>query len=94
METELSFLLTLLLEHKLPKGTKELIKDRIKCIQVPNAQQPARPIMPQMVTSRPSESGDLANATVSFPAAAPVIPNRLVGGEVSTGPGTKGPRKW
>jgi hypothetical protein len=33
VETELSFLLTLLLEHKLPKATQGAIKDRLKKIQ-------------------------------------------------------------
>ena len=72
----------MLLEHKLPRGTKELVKDRIKSIQVPQTVQ-ARPIMPQMVTSTPNAPLD-----------APHPPARLVGGEVSTGPGTRGPRKF
>lgn len=33
METELSFLLTILLEHKIPKATKDALKERIKKIQ-------------------------------------------------------------
>lgn len=83
METELSFLLTLLLEHKLPKGTKELVKDRIKVIQ---GNQPVTRQAPQMVTSSPSQGNIEAFSTP--------LPPRIVGGEVSTGAGTKGPRKW
>lgn len=83
METELSFLLTLLLEHRLSKGTKALVRDRVKAIQ---GQQPQRPIN-QMVTSTPTAAppADIFSAP---------LPPRVVGGEVSTGAGTKGPRKW
>ncbi len=34
--SELSFLLELLLEHKLPKVTKDAIKERIKTLQIPS----------------------------------------------------------
>ena len=41
METELSFLVTLLLDHKLPKATQGLLKERIKLLQT--APVPALP---------------------------------------------------
>lgn len=80
METELSFLLNLLLEHKLPKATKDLVKERIKVIQQPVTS------MHRMVTSQPTAAPTNLEALP--------MPARIQGGEVTTGPGTKGPRKW
>lgn len=80
--TELQFLLDLLLNHKLPKGTKALIADRVGEISksMPQATAKANPgVVAQLQTSAPL---------------APPPANRIMGGEVSTGEGTRGPRKW
>lgn len=54
MKTELSFLLELLLDHKLPKPTQKAVKDRIDFIQtapatVLHGPQGAVPVMPATV---------------------------------------------
>ncbi len=58
--TELSFLLDLLLNHKLPKGTKEAIVNRVKEIESKHGQnvgvwtQPAQPPRPPRTAQSPS----------------------------------------
>jgi hypothetical protein len=95
--TELSFLLSLLLDHKLPKAVQGLIKDRIKEIQL-TPQQPIRinPMIRDPHAQAPSTQALLDQAPIMTPAAI----KRIVGGEISTGgsasglSGTKGPRKF
>lgn len=84
METELSFLITLLLEHKLPKVTKELVKERIKGLQ--GTQVFVSAPRPPIQQSRPTVAMEAPEAVSAMP--------RLQGGEVTTGQGTRGPRKF
>ena len=44
MDTELTFLLTLLLEHKLTQPTKKLITERIKVVEAQYNAQPQQPV--------------------------------------------------
>ena len=89
METELSFLITLLLEHKLPKATKELVKERVKALQAlqPVSKQPMAPIPQRTVEQAQIIPESVMTGSVP-------LPPRIVGGEVSTGAGIRGPRKY
>lgn len=84
--SELSFLLELLLNHKLPKTTQLVIKDRIATVEE-TKQAPA--------LSRKGLSGPI-ELTMEQVAAKPLplAESRIVGGEVSTGNNSKGPRKF
>ena len=91
METELSFLLTLLLEHKLPKATKEAVKERIKGLEARKSPVVAAISSRNLVTSQNEAQ---ANENILAQAAAPSSVPRIMGGEVNTGLGIKGPRKF
>lgn len=60
MQSELSFLLELLLEHRLPKDTRTVVAARIKTVEVSLPQSQAA------IQSQPS-NGRLRNAQVSVP---------------------------
>lgn len=86
--SELSFLLMLLLDHKLSREVKALLKERIKEIESkPQAMSSQRTMA---MTQSPST---LANIEASA-LPPPIVPKRIVGGEVDTGNGTRGPRKF
>lgn len=76
METELSFLLTLLLEHKLPKATKDALKARIKEIQAnPTAMPVNARIMPPMAAAQAiAQAPSTMAALERQPGEAPVHP--------------------
>lgn len=101
--TELQFLLELLFEHKLQAATKRLIKERVRFVEqqlIP----PPRQIVPRGTTQAPSTLANLAahsEPAAADPIAAPIPPkappialSRVVGGEIGTGKGTRGPRKF
>lgn len=59
MTTELSFLIELLLKHRLPATTKDLVAQRIKEVEEHldsrmHVQMPARPLPPQVAMQSPS----------------------------------------
>jgi hypothetical protein len=114
MKSEISFLLELVLEHKLQKATQTAIKERIKELeespaQVFHARPQGFPIQ-QMAAGVAQAGVAQAQSTIAAmarhagedpplppsvaPTAPPVIPQRIVGGEVTTGANTRGPRKW
>lgn len=96
--SELSFLLILLLDHKLPKPVKDLIKDRIKEIEAKpqQARSVSIPVLGTIGAQAPSTIANLEREQVAQAPQAPLPPitNRIVGGEVDTGRGTRGPRKF
>lgn len=101
MQTEISFLLELVLNHKLPAGAKQACLERIKSVE--EALAARAPIAPQRAnaavmqtpsTQRLLEGAPSPDNVAVVAPAAPVIPPRVVGGEVSTGAGTRGPRKF
>lgn len=96
--SELSFLLILLLDHKLSKPVKDLIKDRIKEIETkPQVKSIQIPILGTIGGQAPSTLANLEREHAQPQPAAPPLPpitNRIVGGEVDTGRGTRGPRKF
>ena len=81
--TELSFLLDLLLNHKIQKVTQDAIRERIKEIELGQV-QPVRRNHPNVIdtTVTPLQMQTAMN------------PARITGGVVDTGPGLKGPRKF
>jgi hypothetical protein len=123
MQTEIRFLLDLVLEHKLPAEAKRLCLERIGEVEASLASRPSQSIMPihrpapqeqapstqrllETQLSRmasPTPESIAANAlnnvqspTIQMAALTPAIPahQRIVGGEVNTGNGTRGPRKF
>lgn len=84
METEIKFLLRLVLDYKLPAEAKKMCLERIGIVEESLANRP-RAVTPQA-----------ANPMITSTPMAPMIepPQRVVGGEISTGPGLKGPRKF
>lgn len=111
--TELQFLIHILLEHKLPKVTKELVAKRIGEVE----QNMGRPMVrntviqeqPQkLINGAPQAASTIAAmerdgvpnqtpiVTAPLPALTPsaFAMNRIKGGEVNTGKGTRGPRKF
>jgi len=98
MKTELQFLLDLLLNHKLPKGTKKLITDRIGEVENNIIPQPA--LRAPVVSSRmpPPDPLHTQFAPQVIPSAMP-LPKAEIDKEtgramVPTGNGTRGPRKF
>ncbi len=99
VKTELQFLLDILLNHKLPKGTKKLITDRIgevenqlipppRIVGVPAQQLSARmpppdPIIPVQTFVPPGVNTPPAD-----------IDKQTGRAVVATGNGTRGPRKF
>lgn len=57
--TELSFLIELLLNHKLPKATKDLIAERVKEVEG-NRTAPPRPIIPPITGGVPQAASTIA----------------------------------
>lgn len=98
--TERAFLIDLLLDDKLPKRFKTMIGDRIKELESQPMQTISRPQAFPMAQSQ-STLENLAKQTgspvVDAPIPnthAPLVSQRIVGGEVQTGNGTRGPRKF
>lgn len=107
--TEIRFLLDLVLTHKLPPAAKKACLERIGEVEASLLTAPRPTAQPNPVTNPtaqapstlaamakhgliPSNGQDLSTLTP-----APILPpatNRIVGGEVSTGNGTRGPRKF
>lgn len=85
--TELSFLIDLLLNHKLPREVKNLLAARIALIQ-----NQATPTNNSVTTWRTGQASPQTAIGVVNTAAPPSA--RIVGGEVDTGGGTRGPRKF
>lgn len=50
--TELSFLIDLLLNHKLPKATRDAVAERIRDVEVAAPVRPHMPVIPQALSSR------------------------------------------
>ncbi len=92
--TEIQFLISLMLEHKLPEPVKQKLIARIGEVEA----LLSRPghmsaVTPRTIIQAPSTQAILDQDTVHTPPPPPAT-KRIVGGEVSTGNGTKGPRKW
>lgn len=107
--TELQFLIDLLLNHKLNPATKKIIADRIGDVEialrqiVPRGTQAPYTVNPDLKTLQAPSTQRLLErdgAPISTPivgaVVAPAIPAtaRIIGGEVNTGKGIKGPRKF
>ena len=105
--TELQFLIDLLLNHGLKASTKKHIADRIAQVES-NMYKPSV-VIPQAIPINRStlqapstqaildREGIVPNSTPIASIPAPVLPqatNRIVGGEVQTGKGSRGPRKF
>lgn len=91
--TEIQFLINLLLEHKLPESVKQKFIARIGEVE----SQMSKPVMnARLITpmaQAPSTQrilDDMSEGIIPPPQAT----KRIVGGEVNTGNGTKGPRKF
>lgn len=90
MVTELQFLIDLLLNHKLPKATKDLVAKRIGEVETGLIPPPRHIALHPSVRAM----GNQVEAQAMQAAPPPPVSARIVGGEVSTGNGTKGPRKF
>ena len=117
MQTELGFLIELLLNHDLDPNTKQALASRIKDVEQAlssKSQQPSlatTQTMPAKIihgaqqaasTQAILERDDSQPQVINPIQTAPVAPipanalavNRIVGGMVDTGRGSKGPRKF
>ena len=66
--SELSFLIELLLNHKIPKKTKDLIKDRISLIESHRPQSQAiRPQIPLQAPSMQRSIEEMENGAIHIP---------------------------
>lgn len=108
--TELQFLIDLLLNHKLNPATKKIIADRIGDVEIALRQIVPRGTSPQptiafvdpKTAQAPStqrlleRDGPPTPTPIVGAVVAPAMPAtaRIVGGEVNTGKGIKGPRKF
>lgn len=91
--TEIRFLLDLVLNHKLPPGAKKLCLERIVEVEENLTIKMISPI--QRTIEQAPSTQRLMEAQIQT--SAPLMPppsQRIVGGEVNTGNGTKGPRKF
>jgi hypothetical protein len=97
--TELAWLANLLVRHKLPKTVKEAVALRIEEL----SQSPQRPsVLPaHMQGQAPSTIARMMSDApppplTPLPPAAPSVDAsaRIVGGEIQTGAGIRGPRKY
>lgn len=106
--TELQFLVDLLLNHKLNTSTKKLVAERISFVEehLRSGNELRPKLAPRLVNGAVQAASTQAlldrdasvpNSTpialAPLPALAPTT-QRIVGGEVNTGKGTKGPRKF
>jgi len=97
MQTPISFILDLILDYELPadaqkacrKYVRELEKNMSVAPRITSFTPPLRPTIEQS----PSTLALMAKHELTAPITAP-IQARIVGGEVSTGNGTRGPKKW
>lgn len=106
MQSEISFLLDLILDEELSSKVQKLCRKRVRELELGIGQKstpiiPQRPSIPGIPLQAPSAQkklNEMAAEGIAFPGVsnAPQIPTtqRIVGGEVNTGGGTKGPRKW
>ena len=86
MVTELQFLVDLLLVPRTKKDLAKHIATRIGEVEESLRGKPR-----QLLTQAPSTQALMEAQTTPMP---PVIPKRVVGGELDNGDGTKGKRKW
>jgi len=104
--TEIQFLISLMLEHpKMPEQLKQKLITRIGEVEA-LLQRPGymTAVTPRLITTAQAPStqrildedaGVLNTQTIAASMQAPVIATqRIKGGEIQTGNGTKGPRKW
>ncbi len=102
--TELQFLIDLFLNQRLSPTTRKIVGDRIGFVEESlRAVKPVAIVRPQTLqapsTQALMEKAEAAALPASAFVTAPVIKGippaqRIVGGEVITGNGTKGPRKF
>ena len=80
--SELSFLIELLLNHKLPKVTRDLVAQRISVVEATVSKSPqAQPIVVGSINRSPrdpnAQSASTAALLAKDPAAAPGLPNAV-----------------
>lgn len=106
--TELQFLIDLLLNHKLNQSTKKLVADRIGSVEESLRIGGNRQNVPRGTIVHPSVLQSPSTQAILDRDGPPPIPtiveetlpkptpaaNRIIGGMVNTGNGTKGPRKF
>ena len=90
--TELQWLIKILTQQKLSTAMKDLFIERIGEVEanlIPKAHG-TRPMINSMAQAASTQR------ILDEPISTPIIPptQRIIGGEVSTGNGTKGPRKF
>ncbi len=92
MQTEIRFLLDLVLNHKLPAEAKKLCLERIGEVEA-SLIPPPRHLSVSTAQAPSTQRALDAQIQTTAPTAPPII-NRVVGGEIQTGNGTRGPRKF
>lgn len=89
--TEIQFLISIMLEHKLPEPVKQKFITRIGEVEA----LLSRPgLVPKTIVQAPSTQRLLEQEAIVQHASKASVASRIVGGEVNTGNGTKGPRKF
>lgn len=93
--TELQWLIKMLTKEKLSTHLKDLFIERIGEVELkfmqPKITAPGNAIM---VHNQAPSTQRILDEMQQAPTPAPIMTKRIVGGEVDTGRGTKGPRKF
>lgn len=99
--TELSWLVDLLLNHKLSKPVRDHVANRIRDIEAATPKAAPQVVRHAVVPGQqaPSTIANMngegsAKAISHIPTMTISAENRIIGGEISTGAGIRGPRKF
>jgi hypothetical protein len=95
MQTPISFALEILLDCETIEKAHKACRKYIRELERGQLNSPIRTnlhITP--TTQAPSTQRLLEQQGIAQPAAPPIAPARIVGGEINNGDGTKGKRKW
>jgi len=97
MQTPISFILDLILDYELPPDAQKACRKYVRELEKSITPVPTvRPIRPVGIQQAPSTQRLMEQQETNPIVGPPVVTaaNRIVGGEVNTGHGSKGPRKW
>jgi hypothetical protein len=99
MTTELQWLIKMLTQHKLPSGLKDLFIERIGEVEASLSKpsirmQQVNPGVHYAPIQAPSMQRAIDEMNNDAPVMPPIAQKRIIGGEVDTGKGTRGPRKF
>jgi hypothetical protein len=98
MQTPISFILDLILDYELPADAQKACRKYVRELEKQMVSKPpvVAPIVKNSLQAPSTQKLlDEMAAQTGAPIINPIpVAQRIVGGEVNTGGGTKGPRKW